>query len=50
MLAQWKFDVYVSMSVLSLNLLIDLRGIMTISDKMTQETNDLKRRQMARKL
>lgn len=49
LLESWRFEVIFSMVVLALNLLTDLRGILQISDKMTQETNELQKRQMLRR-
>jgi hypothetical protein len=44
-----QIEILFSMGVLTLNLMIDLRGIIQIGDKMTQESNERQRRQVIRK-
>mgnify|MGYP007089951118 CR=1 FL=1 len=40
LMEQWKPEAVFSMGVLAANFFIGIKGIMSISDKMTQERND----------
>jgi len=45
MLNKWKLEDLLSMTILGLNLLIDVRGIININDKMSLENSEMQRRQ-----
>jgi len=40
LLKRWSIEAIASMTILCINLLLDLRGIIVIGDRMAQEKND----------
>lgn len=50
MLNKWNMGQLICLSFLGLNLLIDVRGIININDKMTLENSEMQRRQQLRRM
>ena len=49
MLDSWHFGTIFPMVILSINLAIDLKGILNIGDKMTADHNDQQRKNLMKK-
>lgn len=50
MLNKWNMGQMICLSFLGINLLIDVRGIININDKMTLENSEMQRRQQLRRM
>mmetsp|Transcript_3408 Transcript_3408/g.5752 ORF Transcript_3408/g.5752 Transcript_3408/m.5752 type:complete len:332 (+) Transcript_3408:841-1836(+) len=43
---QWKFELYFSSAILLINLVIGVKGVLSMGDKLQQEENDMQRKQL----